>query len=209
MRIAGTAKVRCPACDREHEAELVQSINTREDPESKRRLLAGELNVLACDCGRGRNPTTMQLAAKLVFYDPDADYFCQVVPAGDVAEAALAFRAAGATGTLRVVPTQNALVEKVKILDAGLEDWAIEMTKLLLLAATGGDLDRVLLFQHVDEAAIHWLRFDDDEPRQVASPVASYARLAARLESRPAHDELQIDRAWAVIAVQQLIASGN
>ena len=204
MRIAGTAKVRCPACHREHEAELVQSINTRSDPESKRRLLAGELNVLACECSR-----RTLLAAKLVFHDPDADYFCQVVPAGDVAEAAIAFRAAGATGTQRVVPTQNALVEKVKILDAGLEDWAIEMTKLLLLAAAGDDLDRVLLFQRVDEDAIHWLRFDDDEPRQVASPVASYARIAARLESRPAHDELQIDRAWAVIAVQQLIASGN
>lgn len=184
----------------------MQSINTRADPESKRRLLAGELNVLACDCGR-----RTQLAATLVFHDPEADYFCQVCPTGDaaMAEAAIAFRAAGATGTQRVVPTQNALVEKVKILDAGLEDWAIEMTKLLLLAADGGDLDRVLLFQRVDEAAIHWLLFDDDEPRPVASPVAAYARLADRLESRPAHGELQIDRAWAVIAVQQLIASGN
>ena len=204
MRIAGTAQVRCPACQLEHEVELVQSINAREDPDSKRRLLAGELNVLACACGR-----RTQLAAKLVFHDPDADYFCQVTPAGEVAEAALAFRAAGATGTQRVVPTQNALVEKVKILDAGLEDWAVEMTKLLLLAADGGDLDRVMLFHGVDEAALHWLLFDGDAPRAVASPVASYARLATRVESRPAHDELQIDRAWAVTAVQQLIASGN
>lgn len=206
MRISGTARVTCPGCQRAHDAELVQSINTRDDPESKRRLLAGELNVLACECGR-----RTQLAATLVFHDPEADYFCQVCPGGEaaLAEAAIAFRAAGATGTQRVVPTQNALVEKVKILDAGLEDWALEMTKLLLLAADDHDLDRVMLFQRVDESAIHWLLFDDEEPRQVASPVASYARLAGRLESRPAHDELQIDRAWAVLAVQQLIASGN
>ena len=206
MRIAGTAQVTCPGCHREHEAELVQSINTRDDPESKRRLLAGELNMLACECGR-----RTQLAATLVFHDPEADYYCQVCPGGDaaMAEAAIAFRAAGTSGTQRVVPTQNALVEKVKILDAGLEDWALEMTKLLLLAASNRDLDLVLLFQRVDETAIHWLLFDADVPNPVASPVASYARLAARLESRPAHDELQIDSAWAVTAVQQLIASGN
>ena len=195
----------CPACAREHDAELVQSINTRDDPEAKRRLLAGELNVLACECGK-----RTQLTATLLFHDPEADYFCQVVPGGDaaMADAAIGFRAAGATGTQRLVPTQNALVEKVKLLDAGLDDWAIEMTKLLLLASAGGDLDRVLLFDSVDEDTIYWVLFDP-APRQVASPLAAYTRLAAHLGSRPAHDELQIDRAWAVTAVQHLVVSGN
>ena len=205
MRIAGTARVNCPHCNATHDCELVQSINTRDDPESRRRLLEGDLNVLACSCGK-----RTQLTATLLFHDPIADYFCQVCPGGEaaIADAALAFRAAGASGTQRVVPTQNALVEKVKLLEAGLADWAIEMTKVLLLAP-GGDLDRVLLFERADDQLLHWVRFDDGVPVPAASPRAAYAKLAASLASAPAHDELQIDRAWAVVAVQQLIAAGN
>src|SRR4051794_26999534 len=132
MAIVGLVRVRCPACDREHEHQLVQSINARREPEAKQRLLAGELNVLDCTCGR-----RTQLAATVLYHDPDAELWCQVCPGGEpaMAEGELAFRAAGATGTRRLVPSLNALVEKVKLLDAGLEDWAIEMTKVLLLAS--------------------------------------------------------------------------
>lgn len=204
MRIAGTARVNCPHCGARHDCELVQSINTRDDPATKQRLLAGELNVLACSCGK-----RTQLIATLLFHDPVADYFCQVCPGGEaaMAEAALGFRAAGTSGTQRLVPTQNALVEKVKLLDAGLADWAIEMTKVLLLAP-GGDLDRVLLFERADDELLHWVRFDDGMPVPAASPRAAYAKLAEST-SAPPYDELQIDRAWAVLAVQQLIAAGN
>src|SRR5450432_4028915 len=102
MGIVGKASVRCPACGLEQDSELVQSINTRSDAAVKRRLLAGELNVLACVCGR-----RTQLAANVLFHDPDADYYCQVVPGDEtaMAEAAAAFRVAGAAGTQRLVPS--------------------------------------------------------------------------------------------------------
>ncbi|MGE3548212.1 MAG: hypothetical protein AB7L28_30095, partial [Kofleriaceae bacterium] len=101
-----------------------------------------------------------------------------------------------------------------KLLDAGLDDWAIEMTKVLLLASLDPpDLDRVLLFERVDRDAgvIHWLRFPAGslEPERVASPLAAYHRIAARPRSRPANDVLRIDRAWAVAAVREMIADGN
>jgi len=206
MGIVGKARVRCPACGIEQDGELVQSINTRSDAAVKRRLLAGELNVLACACGK-----RTQLAANVLFHDPDADYYCQVVPGDEaaMAEAAAAFRAAGAAGTQRLVPSLNALIEKVKILDAGLEDWAIEMTKVLLLATTG-DLDRVLLFERVDRDAgvIHWVMFDG-APRPVASPLGAYDRLVARTHGKPPATELRIDRAWAALAVQAMITNAN
>jgi hypothetical protein len=206
MGIVGKVRVRCPACGVEQDGELVQSINTRSDAAVKRRLLAGELNVLACACGK-----RTQLAANVLFHDPDADYYCQVVPGDEaaMAEAAAAFRAAGAAGTQRLVPSLNALIEKVKILDAGLEDWAIEMTKVLLLATTG-DLDRVLLFERVDRDAgvIHWVMFDGP-PRPVASPLDAYDRLVARTHGKPPASELRIDRAWAALAVQAMITNAN
>lgn len=207
MKIVGTTRVRCPACGTERDCEIVQSINTRDQPESKQQLLDGTLNVLACECGE-----RTQLAASVLFHDPDADYFCHVVPGGEpaMAKAMRAFRASGARGTQRLVPSLNALVEKVKLLDAGLEDWAIEMTKVLLLASLGdGELDRVLLFHGRDEATIHWVLFDErGDARIVASPYAAYEKLAARTNARPTN-ELRIDRAWAVEATRAMIADAN
>jgi len=105
----------------------------------------------------------------------DAGFFAQVCPgAEDALDAgAAAFAASGVTGTLRVVPTQNALVEKIKILDAGLADWAIEMMKVLLLASIG-ELDRVLLFDALDGDVLRWLMFDEDgRLEHVSSPRSS------------------------------------
>jgi CpXC protein len=207
MAIVGVTRVRCPACDREHECQLVQSINTHTNPAAKAQLLAGELNVLACPCGR-----RTQLAATVLYHDLDADYWCQVCPGGEqaMAEGEAAFRVAGVTGRQRLVPSLNALVEKVKLLDAGLEDWAIEMTKVLLLASLEDrDLDRVLLFDSLDGETIRWVMFEPSGGRVVTSPLRAYTKLAARTQARPAPRELRIDRAWAIGAVRTMIADAN
>lgn len=209
MVVRGTARVTCPACGKQREGELVQSISTQTNPKDKQRLLDAELNVLACSCGK-----RTQLAANLLFHDPDAHYYCQVVPGGEQAmdEAAAAFAASGVSGTLRLVPSQNALVEKVKLLDAGLEDWAAEMTKVLLLASIG-ELDRVLLFDSIDRDAglLRWVLFDEEgrAPESVSSPLAAYEKVAAREASKPAATELRIDRAWAIEAVKRMVAAAN
>lgn len=208
MSVTGTVSIVCPGCGAAREGKLVQSINARTAPDDKRRLLAGELNVLACACGR-----RTQLAATVVFHDPDADVLYQVCP-GDEAEVAKAeelMRSVGGTGARRIVPSLNALVEKVKLLDAGLDDRAIEMTKVLLLASRPQpDLDLVLLFDAVDRAAgvIQWLLFDPVQPAPVrlASPLAAYARLVERAGRAHA---MRIDRAWAVEAVRAMIADAN
>jgi len=208
VSITGTVRVRCPACGREQDVKLVQSINAEKDAAVKKRLLAGELNVLECECGK-----RTQLAANVVYHDPAKDLFIRVVPGGDPAaieKAAAQFRAAGATGVQRLVPSLNALIEKVKIFDAGLDDWAVEMTKVLLLS-TLGDLDRILLFAIADETVLRWVRFDASgrSPEPVASPRDAYERVASREASRPAAGEYQIDRAWAVDAVRAMIAAAN
>ncbi len=211
MVIRGSARVTCPACGTKHDGELVQTINTQTNPQDKGRLLAGELNVIDCACGK-----RTQLSANLLFHDPDAQYYCQVVPGGERAmeEAAAAFAASGVSGTRRLVPSQNALVEKVKLLDAGLEDWAIEMTKVLLLASMSElELDRVLLFDAIDREAgvLRWVLFDEDgrTPDEVSSPIAAYEKLAAREHGKPGPAELRIDRAWAIAAVQKMIGDAN
>jgi hypothetical protein len=218
MSVVGTVAVTCPACGAKQEVRLVQSINARTEPAAKARLVAGELNLLRCGCGK-----VAQLAASVMFHDPDAGFYARVVPeggaggapdGGDAAMRAAAdlFHASGAIGRLRLVRSLPALVEKVKLLDAGLEDWAIEITKVLLLS-TIGDVNRILLFDRLDPEAgrLHWLLFDEQAraPRALASPLPPYQRIADRAASAPAEDELEIDRAWAVGAAQALIASIN
>ena len=209
MVVRGSTRVRCPSCKTEQTCTLVQTVHSRKNPEDKARLLAGELNVLACSCGK-----RTQLAANVLYQDPDAAFFCQVVPGGDaaMAEAAAAFAASGVEGTRRLVPSLNALVEKVKVLDAGLEDWAIEITKVLLLASMD-ELDRVLLFEALDRDAgvIRWVLFDEDgrHPERVSSPLSGYERMHAREASRPGAGELQIDRAWAFERAKQMVSAAN
>jgi hypothetical protein len=206
MVIKGTVAVTCPGCGETSDRELVQSLNPRVNPADIERLLAGELNVLACSCGKHT-----QLAATLLFHDPDRDFYCQVAPGGDVAisEAEAAFAAADTSGIKRIVRSQDALVEKIRILAAGLEDWAVEMNKVLLLASIS-ELDRVLLFVTTDAELIHWILFDKGRaPEHVSSPLASYEKLAARRQGAPKPGELRVDRAWAVGAVETMINDAN
>lgn len=205
MVIRGTTRVRCPACATEAEVTLVQSINPRDNPADKKRLLAGDLNVLDCKSCDKRT----QLAANVLFQE--GDYYCQVVPGGETAmnEAEAAFAVSGVSGTQRLVPSLNALIEKVKILDAGLLDWAVEMTKVLLLSSIG-ELDRVLLFATVDrdKRVLRWVLFDEDgrSPEPVSSPLEAYEKLSARPQAVTGR---RIDRAWALDAVKAMIADAN
>ena len=203
MTIAGTIRVRCPGCSTEHEAELVQSINSRLNPELKKRLLDGSLNLLVCSCGR-----RTQLAATLLYHDPDRDYFCQACPGGEPAmvRGAAAFAAIGGVGTRRLVPSQNALMEKVKLLDAGLADHVAEMLKVLLLVSIKADLNSILLFERTDGERITWIMLHAEQ-NLLSSPHAAYDKLAAT--AQPPGDELRIDRAWALDATRAMMSNVN
>ena len=205
MKITGTAHVTCPACGREHDVTLVQSVNTQTDPDAKQKLLAGELDVLACECGK-----RTQLVAELLYVDPVSNLYIQVAPTDDaMAKGEQAFASAGAAGTQRLVPSLNALVEKIKIADAGLEDWVIEMIKVLLLASRSEpDLNAVLLFDRVENEVVHWVMLDAGA-RAMQSPLAAYEKLASRTQARPKSTELRIDRVWAITAVQKMMRDGN
>lgn len=216
VKIEGEVSVTCAACGVTQRHPLVQSVDLREDPAARQRLLAGELNVARCTCGK-----RTQLAANLVVRDPDLRLLCHVCPDGEAAmqraEAAFAESFAGAPRAEelhRVVPSLNALVEKVKIADAGLHDWAIEMTKVVLLASIAvDDDDRVMLFAGLDRerGVLRWLLFDAraETPAELSSPLEGYHRLIASAGGPPPPDQRRIDRAWAIDAVRQMMNRGN
>lgn len=211
MSLSEKLTVTCRGCKADQQVEIVRSINTHASPELKGRLLAGTLNVLSCHCGRR---STLQ--ATLLFHDPAAAYMCQLCVGDDTVEKAAAdFREVGVTGTLRAVLSLNALIEKVKLLDAGLEDWAVEIVKVLLLASLGiRDMNRVLLFEGVDRIAgtLSWVLFDENNagPRLFTGPLMPYDKgLAKWATVAPARDVLQqIDRFWALEALRRVMPAG-
>ncbi len=222
MKIEGTVEVECVACGQTSEHRLVQLVHAQQHPELADKLRLGELNRAECECGKRTS-----LACELVYQDPEASLLVHVCPGGEPAmkraeavfEAAftapLAAEGAGAGYRVqRIVPSQNALLEKIAILRAGLEDWAIEMVKVLLLASIGEqDDDRVLLFAGVDSSAqtVRWLLFDHrgEEMSTLSSPLAAVQRLVATSRGAPPVGERRIDRAWAVAAVRAMVAAGN
>ena len=92
--------------------------------------------------------------------------------------------------------------------DAGLDDWRLEMSKVLLLASLGGlALEQVLLFERAEGDILHWLRIDERGLAiRTASSRAVHEKIAA---PPPGRADVQIDRAWAIAAVEAMIQSQN
>ena len=208
MALMAQTTVTCPECNREHIFELVQSVESTRDREHKRRLLDGTLNLFECPCGK-----KAQLMGRLVYSDSAKNFFCQVCPSGaeEIERARSAFQTAGVAGTHRIVPSIKAVVEKVKMVDAGLDDWAVELTKALLLSSLGDDaINRVLLFDALDETKgqFSWVLFDNENrhPSHVHSPLGPYTRAKETWKPFEPRGEPLIDRRWAVETLQNVVA---
>ena len=207
MSLLANTQVTCPACGKASSVALVRSINTQTDPSQKAALLRGELNVLVCECGK-KTP----MAADLLFHDPAAGFFCQVClgDAEAIAKIKLAFAESGVAGDRRIVRSMNALVEKAKLLEAGLKDWAVEMVKVLLLTTLEDpNLDEVLLFDGVDrtKATLSWVLFraGKSAPQFLSSPLSPYERGLEQWRALAPGNQMEIDRVWALNALRKVM----
>lgn len=142
-------QLKCPNCGKAFEVEAVAAINTERDPELKERLLSGELFIRECPhCGA-------RTLAKfpLLYHDPAEKLMIWLSDGSADTEARMQ---AAVTGndfegyTGRIVDTPGALIEKVKIFDAGLDDISLEMAKFVTRQELGKDAD--LLFFGLDGA---------------------------------------------------------
>lgn len=142
-------QLKCPNCGKAFEVEAVAAINTERDPELKERLLSGELFIRECPhCGA-------RTLAKfpLLYHDPSEKLMIWLSDGSADTEARMQ---AAVTGndfegyTGRIVDTPGALIEKVKIFDAGLDDISLEMAKFVTRKELGKDAD--LLFFGLDGA---------------------------------------------------------
>ena len=125
------------------------SVNVTHDPELRTRILDRDLTTFHCtECA-----FTAELSYDLLYHDMVARLLVWLVPGGVPADddaSAVFGRLADIGGgpyRLRTVDTMNALIEKIHIEDAGLDDRMVEVLKALVLGHMsaparehGGDL---------------------------------------------------------------------
>lgn len=135
MSMSGKATANCSRCGTASEVEVWSGINVGEHPELRSRVKDGSLFVWECPgCG------TANLARyQTLYHDPESRTMVWLLPPGIIDEAQVEAlgRQVGQSSdlpegyTLRRVEEVGELVEKVNVLDAGLDDRAIEVCKYI------------------------------------------------------------------------------
>jgi hypothetical protein len=132
MSIIKEAIAPCSKCSQEQKVKVYRSINIAEDPDLKEKVKNGSLFLWECPhCGQ------VNLAKyDTLYHDPEQKLMVWLFPDGQVSETqmqAIAFHAKAMGGyTLRIVDNMGALMEKVLIKDAGLDDAVLEMCKYVV-----------------------------------------------------------------------------
>ena len=125
-------EVTCPKCSKTGSVRVFTSVNVTTDPQFKAELLSGELLKYKCsNCGyEGMN------SYPLLYNDMDGRFMVYLIPEIDrfqIEDRDLEDDYRNLTGiTKRVTSDFNSFKEKVFIFDTGLDDMAVELTKLAL-----------------------------------------------------------------------------
>jgi len=116
----------CRNCGYKRSIEEIHGINVAENPELKARVRDGSLFVWECPCCGQRNLARFQT----LYHDPARKLMIWLLPDGAEPPAAVAEAVKALEGyTLRQVSEPGALVEKVNIFEAGLDDAVMELCK--------------------------------------------------------------------------------
>ncbi|MBP5539922.1 MAG: CpXC domain-containing protein [Bacteroidales bacterium] len=155
MSVVKQALARCSRCRHEHEITIYKSINTAEDADMETRVLNGSLFMWTCpDCG-----CKNLVSYECLYHDPARKRMLWLLPRdkADTAEMDAIARHARSLGgyTLRICPDLGSLIEKILILNAGLNDVAIEICKYVIRGEWAqqaqGHADAPLHFHHLEQ----------------------------------------------------------
>ena len=141
MSIISEAIGKCSKCGHEQKISLYKSINVAQDPELKDKVKNGSLFAWKCpECGE------MNLVKYATLYhDPASKLMVWLLPGGSTKDAQVEQANQQISGlsdyTLRLVGDIGSLMEKVNILDAGLDDVAIEMRKYVTKMEMAGKME--------------------------------------------------------------------
>ncbi len=211
MSLFTPTNVTCPACSASIPMDAVGSVNADRRPDLREDILSSAFQRETCpSCG-----TEFRLAPEFTYLDIDRGIWVAVFPYPELARWRAAVAAAeatfdtaygassgpvaqeiGAALTQRVVFGWSAVREKIAVLEAGLDDAALELTKIAILrgggsAGFGDGIELRFLGFDGDEMVLAWMSGMDEEVKErLALPRALY-------------DEITADRSpWGALADQ-------
>ena len=188
---------KCSSCGETHEISFYTGINVAEEPELKNKVKDGSLFLWECPhCGK-----TNLISGQVIYHDPEERLMVWLLPEGSLAEESVrtiekSLTAASDTlegYTFRRVDDVGALIEKVNIFDAGLDDAAVEMvkyvTKMEMAPKAGGQAVMAAPFKFFRiEGADHELTFtypDEGQMQGVQIGFNVYEDCAGILRRNP------------------------
>ena len=154
--------IRCPKCRNEQEVELFDAVNVTEEPALREALMCNQLNAVTCPACE----FIFQIHKSLLYHDAKRGFmiYWLPIPAGaeeagerQFAEMLLQLAAQQPDGALlppvHLVFNRTELVERIFMLEAGLDERLIEYVKHLMYLNNTGKLNpaqKALLFNAQD-----------------------------------------------------------
>jgi hypothetical protein len=199
MSLTEEQPITCPACGQTSKGRIARSVNVATDPSAKEQVLTGRLFAFTCPaCQR----TSRVVHPELLYQDLEKELLVQLDALGKLDVASLKHFESALPKITRVVRDSNALLEKVKIVDAGLDDRVIEVLKAVLAEQSASDTPSRHLFEGTGTPSaptgtdLRFTLLSAKGVSGVAVPRSAYDGLAAKLSARGA---LRPAPPWAVI----------
>ena len=123
------ATLRCPFCNTEQQHNLYPVVDLVENPSLKLGLLTDSLFSVRCSQCNNQ----FAVIHEMLVMDKDASFAILLAPDSTLTEVKEPSEEIGEFRTLRLVNSSDELKEKILLLDAGLDDKAIELCKMYLL----------------------------------------------------------------------------
>lgn len=185
MSLNASQKIKCPSCGQLQDMTVWDSITAKDSPDLKADLLAGKINIFKCSsCSHfGLVPTPM------LYHDEDKKLMISFTPSNDPSLKQRLFEnvceTSKASGeleafeeyNLRFVCEYNALLEKILIFEADLNDKAVEVIKLLILSQEPEKQEqRICIFGKKDKDNLEFMVQDTKENMIYTSsvPISTY-----------------------------------
>jgi len=182
--------IRCPKCANAQQVELYESVNVQTDPELRTALMENQLNAVTCDaCG-----FSFRVDKPLLYNDPDRRSLVHLIPAPDTAMGMEEERFTQCLKELNgalpdgidepevhLVFNRVELVERIFLLEAGLNPRIIEYIKYLIYSRNLGQVDpteKALLFNAEDSTEEHLCFVIQDVQSQKLEGLIQYSREA-------------------------------
>ncbi len=182
--------IRCPQCGADQEAALYESVNVGDEPALRDRLMRNELNRVACaQCG-----ASFRVDPHLFYHDPARQILIYWIPtaANAYAEGERQFREAlsrlapllpkdAVPPTPHLVFSRAELVERIFLLEAGLNERIVEYIKHMIYTRNLAKLDpakKALLFDTEDSTPDHLVFVVQDVATGALETLIQYQRSA-------------------------------